>query len=185
MGGLHLDWWSKKDYAVLKSVQTFGSVKGRKALHKILYFTNLKTNMFKYQWYTYGPYSPELAYKIADHVCDKSLDVQEHGSGDMTRYDMSLSAGGSKLLARASHPDIDSALDRVHALLHGMSPRQMELLASVHFIVMSGHEQSKAGQVLKSLKPASDFKDDEIRWAVEFLAGGALAELESDAAKAR
>ena len=32
------DWWTNKDYAVLKAVEVFGTVRGRKALHKILYF---------------------------------------------------------------------------------------------------------------------------------------------------
>ena len=179
---LRPDWWNKKEYAVLKAVQTFGTVQGRKALHKILYFADLQTRMFKYQWYTYGPYSPELAYKIADHVCDKSLNVAEDDSGGMTRYDMSLSASGAKLLEMDSHHDVDSALARTHALLRDMSPRQMELLASVHYIGICGYERREAGQILHDLKPASDFADNEVEWAIKLLENGALVELEAVAA---
>ena len=140
------DWWTKKDYAVLKAVQTFRSVKGRKALHKILYFVNIKTRMFKYQWYTYGPYSQELAYKIADHVCDQSLDVKKHDDGKTTRYDMILSKSGRNLLSGFNYAEIDSALKTVHVVLRDMPPRKMELLASVHYIASCGYEQSKAGR---------------------------------------
>lgn len=177
------DWWSKKDYSVLKAVETFGSVNGRKALHKILYFANLKTRTFKYQWYTYGPYSPELAYKIADHVCDRSIDVKEDNSGGMIRYDMSLSESGSNLLSNDSHEAIDSALDRAHALLHGMQPRQMELLASIHFIVWCGYEQSKAGQILRNLKPAANFVESEVEDIMPLLKNRSLAELEASDAR--
>lgn len=171
------DWWTKKDYAVLKTVQTFHSVKGRKALHKILYFVNLKTRMFKYQWYTYGPYSQELAYKIADHVCDQSLDVKKHEDGNTTRYDMSLSDNGRNLLSGSNHAEIDSALKTVHVVLRDMPPRKMELLASVHYIASCGYAQNKAGQILQNLKPASNFDDDEVEWAMAFLAKGAFDKL--------
>lgn len=176
--GVLPDWWTWKDYAVLKAVQTFGSVKDRKALHKILYFANLKTRTFMYQWYTYGPYSPELAYKIADHVHDKSLDVTESDSGGKTVHGMNLSARGRKLLANASFKEMDSALDRAHALLHGMSPRQMDLLASLHFIISSDYEESEAGQILHGLKPAPNFTDAEVEKTLPFLKNSALAELE-------
>lgn len=179
VAGLKPDWWTKKDYAVLKAVQTFHSVKGRKALHKILYFVNLKTHMFKYQWYTYGPYSPELAYKIAEHVCDQSLDVEKYEDEEVTRYDMSLSEIGRNLLDGSSHVEIDSTLKTVYALLHDISPRRMELLASVHYITSCGYEQSKAGQILQNLKPASNFDDDEVEWAMAFLVKGVFDELES------
>ena len=42
----------------LRAVEAFGTVRGRKALHKVLYFANLKQHLFKYQWYRYGTYSP-------------------------------------------------------------------------------------------------------------------------------
>ena len=78
------DWWTNKDYAVLKAVEVFGTVRGRKALHKILYFANLKEHMFKYQWYKYGPYSPDLAPTIANHVSSESLRVEKDESGGNT-----------------------------------------------------------------------------------------------------
>lgn len=182
MLGVLPDWWSKKDYVVLKAIETFGSVNGRKALHKILYFANLKTRTFKYQWYTYGPYSPELAYKIADHVCDRSIDVKEDKSGDMIRYNMSLSESGSKLLANDSHEVVDYALDQTHELLRGMSPRQMELLASIHFIISCNYERSKAGQILRNLKPMANFTDGEVEQIMPLLENRSLAKLQASGA---
>lgn len=166
---------------MLKAVQMFDPVKGRKALHKILYFANLKTHTFKYQWYTYGPYSPELGYKIADHVYGKSLDVKKDDSGGKTRYDMSLSADGSKLLEKARHEEIDSALGWAHKILgNGTLPREMELLASVHYIASCGHEPSKVHGVMLNLKPKAGFTADDVGWAMRFLERKGL--LESEAA---
>lgn len=167
---MYPDWWSKKDYAVLKAVQVFGPVRGRRALHKILYFANLKTHTFKYQWYTYGPYSPELGYKIADHVHDKSLDVKKDGMGGKARYDMSLSADGSRLLENARYEEIDSALGWAHALLGGgMPPRETELLASVHYIASCGHEPGMVHGIMRDLKPAAGFTAGDVGRAVRFL----------------
>ena len=167
---MYPDWWGKKDYAVLKAVQAFGPVRGRRALHKILYFANLKTHTFKYQWYTYGPYSPELAYKIADHVYGRSLDVEKGGGGGRARYDMSLSAGGGRLLENARYKEIDSALDWAHALLGGgMPPREMELLASVHYIASCGHGPGRVHGAMLDLKPAAGFTAGYVERAMRFL----------------
>lgn len=170
------DWWSRKDYAVLKAVQLFGPVKGRKSLHKILYFVNLKTDMFEYQWYECGPYSPELAYKIADHVLDKSLNVED--GGGMTRYDMSLSAGGGRLLDGVRHARIDSALEDAHALLAGMPPRRMELLASVRYILSCVRKPGKVYEFMQALKPGTNFTAGEVDGALQFLHDKSVIDLE-------
>lgn len=178
---MHLDWWSRKEHSVLKAVEVFGAVEDRKALHKILYFANLKTRAFKYQWYKYGPFSPELGYKIADHVCDKSIDVKECDAGALRRG-MTLSGLGADLLADSSYEEVDSALSLVHALLSGVSPRRLDLLASAHFIIWSGYKQSEAVRILRGMKPAFYFSDAEAQRAVEFLQSRDFAELDEDGA---
>lgn len=170
------DWWCRKDYAVLKAVEVFGTVKGRKALHKILYFANLKTSTFKYQWYRYGPYSPDLAYKISDHVFDTSLDVTEDGSGDRTRYDMRLSPLGRRMLEYGSYEEVDSALGWVHELLGDMTPRRMELTASVHYLVCRGHARGEVHGIIDDLKPKSGFTEGDVEQALKLLDGKGMLE---------
>lgn len=164
MNGLLPDWWNHKDHAVLKAVQVFGTVKGRKALHKILYFAGLKTNLFKYQWYEYGPYSPELSYKITDHVFDQSLDVKG------ARYDMSLSASGGRMLGRSRYKELDSAILWAHEILgKDMPPRQLELVASVHYLLSCVGEQNKVHGFMERLKPAANFTAGDVEQALRFL----------------
>ena len=168
------DWWCKKDYAVLKAVEVFGTVKGRKALHKILYFANLKTRTFKYQWYRYGPYSPDLVYKIADHVSDGSLYVEKGGSGGKTGCDMSLSSIGGRMLKYGSYDEVGSALGWARGLLEDMSPREMELMASVHYLVWCGHARGEVHGVIHESKPESGFTEAEVERALRFLDGKGL-----------
>lgn len=173
---MHPDWWCRKDYAVLKAVEVFGTVRGRKALHKILYFANLKTHTFKYQWYRYGPYSPDLVYKIADHVSDGSLDVKKGGRGGKTRYDMSLSSVGRRMLKYGSYDEVGSAIGWVRRLLGDMSPREMELMASVHYLVWRGHARGEVHGVIHESKPESGFTEAEVEKALQFLEGRGLLE---------
>ena len=168
MNGLLPDWWNHKDHAVLKAVQVFGTVKGRKALHKILYFAGLKTSLFKYQWYEYGPYSMELSYKITDHVFDQSLDVKEDDGG--ASCDMSLSASGGRMLGRSRYEELDSAIIWARGILgEGMPPSQLDLVASVHYLLSCVGEQGKVHGFMERLKPAVDFTAGDVEQALRFL----------------
>lgn len=163
------DWWTQKDYAVLRAVEVFGTVRGRKALHKVLYFANLKQHLFKYQWYKYGPYSPDLAPTIANHVFSKSLYVEKDESGGKPRYDMSLAAGGRRLLGHGPEPEIDAAVEWAHGLLDGMDPREMELMASVHYLASCVREQGEVYGLMQRLKPAANFAEKDVDRAFRFL----------------
>ena len=175
MLGRYPDWWTNKDYAVLKAVEVFGTVRGRKALHKVLYFADLKTHMFKYQWYKYGPYSPDLAPKITNLML-KSLKVEEHNSGSITRYDMSLAADGRALLEHGKHEEIDSAVEWAHRLLADMPPREMELMASVHYLDSCVEEQGEVYGLMQRLKPDANFTEKDVERALQFLVGEGLIE---------
>lgn len=174
------DWWSAKDYAILKAVEAFGAVESADALDKILYFANLKRRAFRYQWCMYGICSTELSYKIAEHE-HYSFDKAgaEHGERGL-----SLSARGSRLLGGECHAEIDSAVEWAHDLLDGMSSRQMSLLASAHFIAPCG-EPSKVPELMLRITPAADFTADEVAWAMQFLENRGLLEPAPDAEPAR
>ena len=167
MLGPYPDWWTAKDYAVLRAVEAFGTVRGRKALHKVLYFANLKQHLFKYQWYKYGPYSPDLAPTIANHVFSRSL--YEGQSGGNTSHDMSLAAGGRRLLGHGSDKEIDAAVEWARDLLDGMDPRETELTASVHYLASCVREQGEVYGLMQRLKPAANFAKKDVDRALRFL----------------
>lgn len=167
MLGPYPDWWTSKDYAVLKTVEVFGTVKGRKALHKVLYFANLKGRMFKYQWYRHGPYSPDLAPTIANHVFSRSL--YEDESGDDARRDIKLAAGGRRLLGHGPEEEIDAAVGWARGLLDGMDPRETELTASVHYLASCVRERGEVYGLMRRLKPAAGFAQKDADRALLFL----------------
>lgn len=179
MGSLRSDSRNKKEYAVLKAVEVFGTVKNREALSNILYFADLKRHTFDYRWCAYGVCSPELEPKISYHVYF-SFDVKGKRE-EKSEHDLSLSAQGVRLLGNNRHEEIDAALDWAHGLLDGMSPRQMDLLASVHFLSACGNERSAVHEIVLELKPVVEFTAGEVEWAMEFLEGKGMLEPETAA----
>ena len=168
------DWWGRKDYVILQAVRVFGTVEDRKMLGKIIYFANLKTRMFEYQWCTYGVCSAELGYKIADHI-HYSFDFKGD-IGKETERDLRLSERGGRLLGDERHQDVDSALESAHALLDGLSGRQMDLLASVHHIALCGQEPGDVHGFMQRITPEVVFTAADVAWAMQFLESRGLIE---------
>ena len=154
----------QKDYAILKIMEEFGEVNGRKALQKILYFVSLKTNLFSYQWNTYGPYSEELKYHLGDMILNKDIKVKKITvSAGYAQYNMKLSDDGKNhLKSMNSTPSIDSEITKVVDLLKDQTPRTMELFASVQYIATcrDGKYRNKIYDILDNLKPNKFTKTD-------------------------
>jgi len=176
---LQSDSRGRKEYAVLKAVEVFGTVKNREALSNILYFTDLKSHTFNYRWCAYGVCSPELEPKISYHVYF-SFDAKGERE-EKTEHDLSLSAHGARLLGNNRHEEIDAALGWAHGLLDGVSPRQMDLLASVHFLYSCGNGRSAVREIVREMKPVVAFTAGEVEWAMEFLEGNGMLEPETAA----
>ena len=160
-----------REYALLSTIDRFRTVPGKKALHKILYFTNLQTDDFIYRWNNYGPYSDEVQQFFDDSYLDNTISIKEEQLNNYAiQYNTSLEERGRRTLeALRENPlvnrqEIDNAIDFAYELLHDKTPRQMELLASTHYIASYYNEldSDEIWRIIDNLKPGSHFTLQEI-----------------------
>lgn len=157
-----------KNYAVLYAIRKFGSIPGKKALHKIMYFAGLKANIYTFQWNKFGPYSEELTYDFDDGVVEGLIDVNPTNlkSRDGKQYNMQLSHHGLDTLNSFELDEVTKrSIDFAYKILVEKSPRKMELLASTYYIVKHDdykNSQSDVYETLKMLKPRAGFTKEEV-----------------------
>ena len=163
------DWWSEKYYTVLKALEAFGPVRDRQMLDKIVYFADLKKRMFAYMWAPYGICSFDLLLWMDEHA--RYL-FNEGDQTEGTEHDLTLSAHGSDLLDGECYEEIDSAVKWTRDLMDGMSFRQMNLLASVHFIAQPGQTPNQVHETILGIAQAADFTVDDVGWAMTTLSEG-------------
>jgi len=173
-----------REYALLSVIDRFGTVPGKKALHKILYFTNLETDDFIYRWNNYGPYSDEVQQFFDDSYLDNIISVQEEQINNFAiQYNTSLEERGRRMLEELSNDPqvnrqrIDPAIDSAYNLLHDKTPRQMELLATAHYITSYDREldDDEIWEIVNKLKPESHFSLQEVEDALTTLHQSNLA----------
>ncbi len=163
-----------KMYAVLKALDKFDEIPGRKALQKILYFVNLKERIFPYQWNSYGPYSEEVKYMMEDMVGNGQISVERKKlfTGRRFQFNMKIADRGRELLdSIGQKPELDAVMESVHKLMSSKRPRMMELLASVHYIAAyeNGLCRDRTFNIISTLKPDANFKQSDVDGAVSEL----------------
>lgn len=163
-----------KAYAVLKALDMFGKIQGKKALQKILYFVDLERGVFPYQWNSYGPYSEEVKYMSEDMIMSNQIDVEpvQLATPGRTQFNMGLTGDGrARLASIGAVPELDSRIGFVHRLLAGKDPRAMELLASVHYIASyeDGKYSDRIFDIITELKPGANFRRYDVDGAVREL----------------
>jgi len=132
------------DAILLCSFKRIETIPGKKALQKLVYFlkeSGLGIN-FEFQWDKFGPYSPELATYTEDLVAEglmKSEAKRLFATSDEDRgvqYNFRLGTRANQLL---SSEEISTGekerIDRVIALLKEIGPPNLELYATVHYVV--------------------------------------------------
>jgi len=168
----------KKDYVLLSSIKKFGVVPGKKALHKINYFINLKTDLFIYEWSNWGPFSQEVRQFYDDAYLENIISVNEGILGNSSiQYNIQLDQKGFNTLKNLENDlnlnkeTIDNAINFSYELLKDMTPRQMEILASVHYI--NSYDNSlnadRIWKIINRLKPTANFSLDDVKVALEKL----------------
>ncbi len=156
-----------KKIPILYAVKTFREILGKKALQKVMYFANLDLDLYSFQWNRYGPYSEELNYLFEDAVVDELIEIDQQDLliRNGTQWNMSLSGNGINLVeSKKISPEVKRAVDLAYDFLSGKSPREMELLASVHFIVRSSRNSDAeyVSGIIDTLKPYSHFALGEV-----------------------
>lgn len=169
-----------KDYALLSSIRKFGVMPGKKAFHKINYFANLKTDLFIYEWRNWGPFSQEIQQFFDDAYLENIISVKEETlANSSTQYNILLDQKGVQILENLSQQqelnknEIDDATDFSYELLNGKTPRQMEILASVHYIYSYDNSLNteKIWKIIDKLKPAANFTQEDVQSALSELKG--------------
>ena len=167
-----------KDYALLLSIKKFDVVPGKKALHKINYFANLKTDLFMYEWRNWGPFSQEVQQFFDDAYLDNVILVEEEVLGNSSiQYNIKLDQKGYKILENLEHNQnlnkkmIDNAIDFSYELLKNKTPRQMEILASVHYIFSYDNSLNveRIWKIIDRLKPNANFTQEDVQRALNEL----------------
>ncbi len=153
-------------------------VHGKKALQKSLYFLNDKFHLFGFRWGDYGPLSGEIQQIAEDLITRGDITVTKiptKKDGIFTQH-MKYSMKDDSYFEELDMPkDLDSELDEIVKFTAGKSPRDLELLASVHFWAMrqqdllDEYSMNYVLEKLTELKPDAGFKQSDVEYAIETL----------------
>jgi uncharacterized protein len=167
------------DAILLSSFSRMNVIPGKKALQKYVYFlkeSGLDID-FKFQWDKWGPYSSELATYVDDLVAEELLDSQEERvpfgnrmESKGIQYNFSITQKAQKLLdsVRISG-DERKRIDEVFAFVRDIKTNNLELYASVHYIVKFLTTKGERDRLPASLMEIMDdykrgrFEDMEIK----------------------
>lgn len=160
------------DALVSYIVESHGSIRGKKAFQKILYFlteAKIPTGL-NYTLYHYGPYSPELDYKTDQIQLLGAIELINKGMGYEIR-------GGSKSGVLSSDPSLNeykNKIDEVMGILPLDNPLKLELYSTTHYAAKVRKEiydcinEEDIVEEVKRIKKEK-FSRDEIREAYKYI----------------
>lgn len=131
---------------------------GRTAMQKLVYFAKVLDVPIpcSFEIYTYGPYSETVTFSIDSLLADDVLkDVSQ--KADYSNY--RLGENGRKILTKYSDQirPYQNRIDSIIKCLGGFEPKQLELVATLHFI----HQRKK--QLQKGTNPRKQDIVEEFR----------------------
>ena len=150
-------------------------VMGKKALQKSLYFFNLKHDCFNFRWADYGPLSGEVQQIVQDLDSGNKIDIKdiETKKPEICIKNMQYVENSADFSDFPS--DLDFSIDEIVKFTAGKEPRELELLASVHFWAQRQQDLSDEYAVeychekLMELKPDAGFTRSDVERAIEIL----------------
>ena len=151
---------------------------GKKALHKSLYFFNESFNLFDYKWRDYGPFSEEIQQMVFDYMCTKRINTEQIPTKKPGIFitKMTFNHVRNPDFADIEFPDeINVKMDEIIGFIDGRSPRDLELLASVHYWAIRQHATSGKYTVqyihdaLDKLKSDAGFTLNNVKYAIDEL----------------
>ena len=150
-------------------------VLGKIALQKCMYFFNLTNDHFYFKWADYGPFSKELQNIAHDLIVFKKIDVEKRETKKIGATMQILTLTKDTKIHDDLPNDIEKEIDKIILFATGFGPRQLELLASVHYWAKKQQEieyeytVDYIHEALTDLKPDAGFKKDDVEWAIEKL----------------
>ena len=157
---------------MLFAIKKFGSVSGKDALQKIMYFASIKSNTYSFQWNKYGPYSEELKHTFDYAIIEGAVEYYPIDTPDTNgqKFNIRLTSQGEELLnSSVLNNYARESIDFAYQILKNKSPIQMELLASVHYIGKYDGGKTNVLDILRKLKPTVGFKQEDINFVIEEL----------------
>ena len=166
-------------------------VMGKKALQKSMYFFNETFDLFTFKWEDYGPFSAEIQQIVHDFISIKKIKVTDIPTKKTRIYTKKMTFNDDK-----DNPyfqeinisnQIDTKMNDIVKFTSGKKPRELELLASVHYWAKRQFKTSKQytsqfiDKKLVELKPEAGFTMQNVEDAIPILeSSGYLTNLESD-----
>lgn len=153
-------------------------VHGKKALQKSLYFLNEKSHLFGFRWGDYGPLSGEIQQIAEDLIARGYILVTKIATkkDGIFIQQMDYSPNNDSYFEELKMPpDLDFKLNEIVKFTAGKSPRELELLASVHYWAIRQQDLLDEYSVeyvlekLTELKPDAGFKQSDVENAIETL----------------
>ena len=151
---------------------------GRKTLQKCLYLLNQHVRLFHFRWGQLGPFSDQLYYVLDDLISRgyiKSIRTYMpymQYSLYQLEYQKNVDSFFESLVFP---PDINSLLDKTLTFISNKSPRDLELLTSVHFWAkrqqfdLDTYTIEYIFEKIDTLKPSSNFTKSDIQDAIKIL----------------
>lgn len=146
-----------EDAAIVSTIKKWHSAGrgklGRTILQKLIYFVKSKgvPLSFDYELYHYGPFCQELSERVDWLQVDNVID--DKGSGNESNY-----VPGSRAdEVTENHLDVQNEIliDQVVNSFLQKTPRDMELLATVHFVKKSGGLNKDISRTLREVRRTS------------------------------
>ena len=150
-------------------------VMGKKALQKSIYFLNLKHGFFNFRWADYGPLSGEVQQIVQDLDSGNKITIKDIETKKNNIFIKNMQYVDGSMDFTDFPIDIDESLDNIVKFTAGKGPRDLELLASVHFWAQKQQDLTDEYTVeychekLTKLKPDAGFKITDVERAIETL----------------
>jgi uncharacterized protein YwgA len=141
---------------LLRVVQSWGRIDGRKKLQKIVHILKEAGAPleFRYGFHFHGPFSAELKGDIDALVAEAILKEEEGATrvADYKQYSYSLGEAGAELL-RQYAPGETPEWSGLAAELNGKSAQELEAVSTLLYLQRHGYEGEKLRQRFGELKP--------------------------------
>lgn len=153
-------------------------IQGKKALQKSLYFFNQNQGLFSFRWGDYGPLSNEIQQIVDDVIRKGSVNITQVPTQKEGIFIQQLqySNENNSYFEDVSIPDnINRNLDEIVDFISEKTPRELELLASVHFWatrqreLMGEYSTEYVLEKLTNLKPQAQFTRGDVESAIDTL----------------
>ena len=150
-------------------------VNGKKALQKSLYFLNQSNALFYFRWADYGPFCSEIQQIIEYLIAGGDVKVDEVETKKKVAVIQRMRFVQNKYTKINVPKEIQENLDKIVKFTAGKSPRELELLASVHFwATRQRDEENKYSEEyihdkLTKLKPDAKFTIHNVQNAIDAL----------------